>query len=213
MVEELEASGTTYSKTVISKIQAFTDINPFSIDENFNWTDIRDSEGMVYVVQLTGFGRDVQILLTEILLWDIWYFSVKNGDESKPLVLVLDEAQNLSHGEKSPSAKILTEGRKFGISGWYATQFMKPQLSDDEIQRLQQSAQKLYFCPPDDGVMAVAKNIDITSQGSKEWAEKLPKLKKGECVTCGSMTKSGKWMKYNAKIIKVVSLQERLNNE
>lgn len=213
MVDELEALGTTYSKTVISKIQAFTDINPFSVDENFNWTDISNSDGTVYIVQLTGFGRDVQILLTEILLWDIWYFSVKNGDESKPIVLVLDEAQNLSHGEKSPSAKILTEGRKFGISGWYATQFMKPQLSDDEIQRLQQSAQKLYFCPPDDGVMAVAKNVDITPQGSKEWAEKLSKLKKGECVTCGSMMKNGKWIKYNPKILKVISLQERLIDE
>ena len=27
----------------------------------------------------------------------------------------MDEAQNLDHGEKSPSAKILTEGRKYGI--------------------------------------------------------------------------------------------------
>ena len=134
---------------------------------------------------------------------------MKNGDESKPFILVMDEAQNLSHGEKSPSAKILTEGRKFGISGWYATQFMKPQLSDDEIQRLQQAGQKLYFCPPDDGVMTVAKNIDISTQGAKEWADRLKKLKKGECVTCGNMIKGGKWTKYEPRIVKVTSLQER----
>ena len=213
MVDELEESETSYAKTVISKIQAFTDINPFAVDSSFSWSDIRDSEGMVYVIQLTGYGRDIQILLTELLLWDIWSFSVKNGDESKPLILVLDEAQNLSHGDKSPSAKILTEGRKFGLSGWYATQFMKPQLSDDEIQRLQQAGQKLYFCPPDDGVMAVAKNIDINSQGAKDWSERLKKLKKGECVTCGSMIKNNRWIKYDPKIIKVISLQERLNNE
>ena len=121
----------------------------------------------------------------------------------------MDEAQNLSHGEKSPSAKILTEGRKFGISGWYATQFMKPQLSDDEIQRLQQAGQKLYFCPPDDGVMTVAKNIDISTQGAKEWADRLKKLKKGECVTCGNMVKGGRWTKYDPRIVKVTSLQER----
>lgn len=213
MAEELDAIGSSYAKTVISKIQTFTDINPFATDENFNWGDIRDSNGTVYVIQLAGYGRDIQILLTELLLWDIWSFSVKNGDESKPFVLVLDEAQNLSHGEKSPSAKILTEGRKFGLSSWYATQFMKPQLSDDEIQRLQQAGQKLYFCPPDDGIMSVAKNIDINTQGAKEWSEKLKKLKKGECVTCGSMVKNDRWIKYEPKIIKVTSLQERLNNE
>ncbi len=209
MVEELENLGTNYAKTVISKIQAFSDFNPFAVDDTFSWSEIRDSEGMVYVFQLTGYGRDIQVLLTELLLWDIWNYCVKNGDESKPFILVMDEAQNLSHGEKSPSAKILTEGRKFGISGWYATQFMKPQLSDDEIQRLQQAGQKLYFCPPDDGVMTVAKNIDITSQGAKDWADRLKKLKKGECVTCGNMVRNGKWSKYEPRIVKISSLNER----
>ena len=209
MVEELENLGTSYAKTVISKIQAFTDVNPFAVDDTFSWNEIRDSKGIVYVFQFAGYGRDIQVLLTELLLWDIWNFCVKNGDESKPFILVMDEAQNLSHGEKSPSAKILTEGRKFGISGWYATQFMKPQLSDDEIQRLQQAGQKLYFCPPDDGVMTVAKNIDISTQGAKEWADRLKRLKKGECVTCGNMIKGGKWMKYEPRIVNVTSLQER----
>ncbi len=210
MVQELENNGSNYAKTVISKIQTFTDFSPFALDEVFNWTDIRDSDGMVYVFQLAGYGREIQVLLTEILLWDIWSFCVKNGDESKPFVVVLDEAQNLSHGEKSPSAKILTEGRKFGISGWYATQFMKPQLTDDEIQRLQQAGQKLYFCPPDDGVMTIAKNIDITAQGAKDWSERLKKLKKGECVTCGNMVRNDRWNKYEPRAIKVTSLQERL---
>lgn len=213
MAEELEEIGSSYAKTVISKIQAFTDINPFMEEEHFNWSDIRDSDGMVYVIQLAGYGRDIQILLTELLLWDIWSFCVKTGDETKPFVLVLDEAQNLNHGDKSPSAKILTEGRKFGISGWFATQFMKPQLSDDEIQRLQQAGQKLYFCPPDDGVMTVAKNIDITTQGAKDWSERLKKLKKGECVTCGNIIRNGLFSKYEPRIVKVTSLQERLHND
>ena len=213
MVEELEKIGTNYAKSVITKIQTFTDFNPFTFEETFRWSDIRDSGGTVYVFQLIGYGREIQVLLTELLLWDIWSFCVKNGDESKPFILVLDEAQNLSHGEKSPSAKILTEGRKFGLSGWYATQFMKPQLSDDEIQRLQQASQKLYFCPPDDGVLTVAKNIDISANGTKEWSEKLKKLKKGECVTCGSMVRNGRWNKYAPRMIKVTSLQERLNDD
>lgn len=202
------------ASTVRSKILPLIDSDLFVQGEDFEWSNLRDSdEGIIYVVQFDGFTRDIQMLLTEILLWDIWNFCVMTGDETKPFILVMDEAQNLDHGEKSPSAKILTEGRKFGISGWYATQFMKPQLSDDEIQRLQQSGQKLYFCPPDDGVDTVAKNLDTTPQGKKDWAARLKKLRKGECVTSGSMIKNDKWTVYPPKVIKVPSMQERLDNE
>lgn len=209
MYEELEAINTSYSRSVQRRIQEFIDFNPFAIDNDFNWSNIRDTDGIVYVIQLVGYNRDIQLLLTQILLWDIWSFCVKTGDETKPFILVLDEAQNLSHGEKSPSAKILTEGRKFGISGWFATQFMKPQLSDDEIQRLQQAGQKLYFCPPDDGIVTVSKSIDITAQGAREWAARLKKLQKGECVTCGNMVINDKFNKYDPRIIKITSLEER----
>lgn len=211
--DELNDVNAKQAETVLSKIQPFLDLEPFAEDEAFSWHTIRDSEGMVYVMQLDGFDRPTQLLLTELLLWNIWNYCVQNGDEEHPFVIVLDEAQNLSHDAESPSAKFLTEGRKFGISAWYATQFMKPQLSDDEIQRLQQAGQKLYFCPPDDGVMTVAKNIDIDAQGAKEWAPKLKALKKGECVTCGNMVKNGKWSKYEPRIVKVISLQERLNHD
>lgn len=206
---ELEDIGSSYSKTALSKIRQFIDIDPFVSGEAFDWSDIQNANGMVYIFQFMGYGRDVQVMLTELLLWDLWSYSVKNGSEAKPFIYVIDEAQNLSHSAKSPSGLILTEGRKYGLSGWYATQFMKPQLDDDEIQRLQQADQKLYFCPPDDGVMTVGKNIDITSQGTKEWAERLQKLSKGECVTCGSMVRGGKWNKYTPRVIKISSLNSR----
>lgn len=211
--DELNDVSQKQAETVLSKIQPFLDLEPFAEDEEFDWSTIRDSDGMVYVMQLDGFDRPTQLLLTELLLWDIWNYCVKNGNEEHPFVIVMDEAQNLSHAEGSPSEKFLTEGRKFGISGWYATQFMKPQLSDDEIQRLQQAGQKLYFCPPDDGIMTVAKSIDIDAQGAKEWAPKLKSLKKGECVTCGNMVRNEKWSKYEPRIIKVTSLQERLKHD
>lgn len=213
MVAELESLGNSRANTVLSKLRPFTDLHCFVKDDNFSWETIRSSDGKVYIFQLNGYDRDTQILLTEFLLWDIWNYCSQDGDESRPIILVMDEAQNISHQENTPSAKILTEGRKFGISGWYATQFMKPQLDDAEIQRLQQAGQKLYFCPPDEGVTTVAKNIDISSQGSKDWAERLKKLKKGECVTCGNMVRNGRWTKYEPRIIKICSLQERLKND
>lgn len=121
----------------------------------------------------------------------------------------MDEAQNLDFSEKSPSAFLLTEGRKRGVSAWYATQFMKPQLTDDEIQRLQQAAQKLYFCPPDDGVKTIAKSIDINATSAKEWAERLKKLKKGECVIDGQTLERETLIKGKPRIVNVTSLEDR----
>ncbi|MBQ9849318.1 MAG: ATP-binding protein [Clostridia bacterium] len=213
MVSELEKLDSARANSVLSKLRPFTDLKCFVQDDSFSWEKIRSANGEVYIFQLASYDRDTQILLTEFLLWDIWNYCTQFGDESRPLIVVMDEAQNLSHQENTPSGMILTEGRKFGVSGWYATQFMKPQLDDAEIQRLQQAGQKLYFCPPDEGVMTVAKNIDISSQGAKDWAEKLKKLKKGECVTCGNMVRNDKWTKYEPKIIKVTSLPERLIND
>lgn len=209
LAEEMADIDSSYARTALSRIQQFIDIDPFSASEEFNWSDIRDADGMVYIFQFMGYGRDIQVMLTELLLWDLWSYSLKNGSEDKPFIYVIDEAQNLSHSEKSPSGMILTEGRKNGLSGWYATQFMRPQLNDDEIQRLQQADQKLYFCPPGEGVMTVAKNIDITTQGAKDWAERLQKLNKGECVTCGSMVRGNKWNNYDPRIIKITSLDKR----
>ncbi len=211
MADELKAMKGSTAKTVYSKIQTFTDFAPFTTGPTFDWGQIRDSDGMVYIFQLAGYSEDIQIILTELLLWDIWHFCVKTGNEGRPLILVMDEAQNLNHGERSPSRKILTEGRKFGIAGWYATQFMKPQLNDTEIQNLQQAAQVLYFCPPDQAVPIVAKNISLTE--TKLWGERLKKLKKGECVTVGSMERRGRWEKYEPCIIKVSSLEDRLKEE
>ena len=125
--------------------------------------------------------------------------------------LVLDEAQNLSHKENTPSGKILAEGRKFGVSGWYATQFMKGRLTPSEIGNLQQAAQKLYFSPPEESIVEVSKYIDITTDGSKKWAEKLTKLTKGYCVTAGYMVRNNKIDKYDPKIIKITSLEDRVN--
>ena len=165
----------------------------------------------MYVIQLTGYTSEIQLILTELILWDIWNYSIKYGNESTPMPLVLDEAQNLSHDENSPSGKILAEGRKFGVSGWYATQFMAGRLTPGEIGNLQQAAQKLYFSPPENSIVEVSKYIDITNEGSKAWAEKLSKLTKGYCVTSGYKANNNRFDKYEPRIIKITSLEERIS--
>jgi DNA phosphorothioation-dependent restriction protein DptH len=210
MAEEIQQIKGSYSETVLSRIRPFIDLDPFIYEGGFDWGDIRDCKGVVYVIQLTGYDRTIQVLLTDFILWDIWSYSMKNGSESKPLPLVLDEAQNLNHKQNSVSAKILTEGRKFGLSGWYATQFLKGQLRDDEIQRLQQAAQKLYFSPPEGGVNEVAKAITFSQSEVKTWIDKLKTLQKGQCVTLGNRNNGSKLEKHQPQILKITSMEERI---
>ena len=87
---------------------------------------------------------------------------------------------------------------------------MAGRLSPGEIGNLQQAAQKLYFSPPEQSTLEVDKYIDIYSEGSKVWAEKLRKLVKGQCVTVGYKAKEKNFGKYEPRIIKITSLEERI---
>ena len=123
---------------------------------------------------------------------------------------MLDEAQNLDFGEKSAANKILTEGRKFGWSGWFATQFLKGRLKEDEIGRLQQASQRIYFRPPDNEIVSMAQSIDQDKSHTSEWVNRLNNLNKGECIVSGdSIFGSGTQKKYPVQLI-VSSMEKRV---
>lgn len=171
------------AQTVISKMQPFFYSIKFEEDSDFDWGNILyPTESTATIFQLTAIDRDMQVIITELMLWDLWYYSTKNGSKEKPFVVVLDEAQNLSHKDKSPSCKILTEGRKFGWSAWYATQSLQI-LDDDEVTRLLQSAFKLYFKPTDIEIVKMAKQLEPIDGSA--WLNTLKGLKKGQCIVVG----------------------------
>lgn len=214
LLEELTEDNSGPAKTAKSQIKPLIDKNPFNDDNQYNWGDILSNKGKVFIVQLTGFAREVQLMITEFILWDIWNYKLNHGDKSIPFPVILDEAQNLDHREKSPSAKILTEGRKFGWSGWYATQSLKGLFATDEISRLQNSSQKIYFMPPENEVSSIAANLAQETSVRKEWEKRLVTLKKGQCIALGPLLEeSGTLKQGNPLIINISSLKERLKGK
>lgn len=176
------------AKSVLSKMSPFFHTVEFTNDVNFDWGNILYSDNAkINIIQLTLFSREMQVIITEMMLWDAWYFTKKYGSKDRPFAVVLDEAQNLSHTIKAPSAAILTEGRKFGWSAWFATQSLKV-LKDDEVVRLLQSAFKLYFKPTDDEMIKIAKQLDAA--GGVNWLPEIQKLKKGQCIVVGDKRKA-----------------------
>lgn len=205
---ENEKQSNRSAHTVISKMQPFFYSIEFEPKSDFDWENVLyPSESTATIFQLTAIDRDMQVIITELMLWDLWYYTTKNGSKDKPFVVVLDEAQNLSHKDKSPSCKILTEGRKFGWSAWYATQSLKV-LDDEEVTRLMQAAFKLYFKPTDDEIVKMAKQLDPTD--GSIWLTALKNLKKGQCIAIGERVKpNGKFGIVKPTITSVTSFNER----
>lgn len=208
--KNLASMSTSYAKTVLSKMQQLFDMDLFDTQNAFDWSKMTEREGKITVIQLTSLDRETQTIITEMLMWDAWYSLVKCGDKSRPFVVVLDEAQNLSIVDGSPAQKILQEGRKYGWSAWFATQFMKGALSSDEISRLQQAAETLYFKPSSEEVPSVAQMLGDSSIPASVWVETLKKMQKGHCIVKGDRIVANRsFGAAPATLVKVSSFEER----
>jgi hypothetical protein len=175
------------SESVLTKIEPFINSDCFGGSVNFSWESLVNSEGKVSIIQLDGYSDDTKKIVTEFILWDAWSFMQRNGCEETPLMVVLDEAQNISLSKSSPAGKILTEGRKFGINGIFALQFAKGQFDQGDITRLGQSATRVVFKPSAEEMKQAADLID----SNYDVREMLEKLEKGSCLISGDIFKSG----------------------
>lgn len=197
-----------HAKTVVSKMTPFFHSIEFNKDAEFDWGSILyASEAKMNIFQLTMIDREMQVIVTELMLWDAWYYTKNYGSKENPFVVVLDEAQNLSHKENSPSKAILTEGRKFGWSAWFATQSLKV-LADDEVVRLMQAAFKLYFKPTDEEITKMSKQLDPTNPSL--WIGALKALKKGQCIVVGDRKKDdGTFGSTKPTVTNITSFKDR----
>ncbi|WP_244157150.1 DNA phosphorothioation-dependent restriction protein DptH [Halobacillus aidingensis] len=208
--EILEEDGSATAKTALSQMNLLIDKNPFDYDEKFDWSFLGRDEGKVFIVQLTGYSPDVQNMITEFILWDLWYYKLQHGNKNKPFPIVLDEMQRLDMSGDAPTSKILTEGRKFGWSGWFATQFTKG-FASDHLSRLQNAAQKIYFNPTENEISSIAATFSQDTPSRKQWEEKLKNLKKGQCVVYGPVLgKDGELKGSMPVVVNISSMKERL---
>ena len=206
----LEESPYKEAKTVLSKMSQFFDNDLFDMKSSFNWKDATNREGRVTIIQLTNLDKQLQTIVTEITLWDAWYSLAKHGDKNTPFVVVLDEAQNLSFKSNSPAEKILREGRKYGWSAWFATQFLKGALDSGEISNLQQAAERLYFKPSGEEMAYIAGQIAEDKSVVQDWLHILKKMQKGQCIVQGDRIKqNGQFGSTKASLVNVTSLGER----
>lgn len=86
-----------------------------------------------------------QAILIELLLGSICssrFASLPCDDH--PVVMIFDECQRLHLHGNSYANRILREGRKFGLHGWFSTQWIS---HPEEKKALDQAALRIYFRP------------------------------------------------------------------
>ena len=116
------------------------------------------SEPGITVIDFNGiYERVHRMFVVELLLGELWGERIRNRGESRiPLVVVLDECQNFRFRDSSFLMRILREGRKFGIGGWFATQWVDDR---NAAQALEQAALQIHFWPGDKKVRALASQL------------------------------------------------------
>ena len=81
-------------------------------------------------------------------------------------------------------------------------------LADDEVVRLLQAANKLYFKPTDDEMVKMSKQLDPTD--GNLWLSSLKNLKKGQCIVVGDrVAANGRFGATKPTITNVISFEER----
>lgn len=211
LLNDLNERGDT-ARVLANKIAPFIKTRPFGRGASDDWKAVFARGGTVNILQLATVSRDIQRLITEFALWDLYNFACSNGNKNVPLPIVLDEIQNLDHRQDSPLEKLLREGRKFGISLILATQTLS-NFEAQERDRLFQAAHKLFFAPADTEIKRFADILkDSFPSGSRdEWTQRLSRLRKGECLSIGpALGPDGKLVNRVVQL-KVTSMLERLH--
>ena len=201
-------SGDSTSKKIAARLNSFTIHNPFKNGE-FEWDVLDSRNGKVIVIQLSNFDENIQKIITEMILWDLWNYKLIHGSEEKPFNVVFDEAQELNFSSNSPAMKILEKGRKKGWSAWFSTLSVENISKKSNSNPVNQPEELVFFYPVDSFKSILSyfpNNVD-----KNEWAERLSGLVKTECICLSKEDRGEKELgPIRPFLIKVDSLEERI---
>lgn len=134
-------------------------------------------------ITVLGFDQVVDgklcTLLVELILGAVWdQRASATSSDGPPLILLLDECQNLNWGDGSMAVRILREGRKYGLAGWFSSQYIQ---NKNAVAALGQAALQAYFRPDDANILRLAKAMSQTGHGKPEqWGKAIRSLRVGQ---------------------------------
>jgi DNA phosphorothioation-dependent restriction protein DptH len=195
------------AKTLYGRIRALLKPGIFNIKADpIDWDRVFNDEGKMTVIQLTGHQHDIQSAITEFVLWNLFQFSLNSSEKvAKPIFL--DEIQNLDFGNESPTVKIIREGRKFGLSGIFATQSLSS-VHGQGADSIWNAAVQIHFLPPEDQMQALSKAITSRPVERPDIESKIRALKKGHALLHGPILGEDGLVQTNEEI-SIIQMNDR----
>lgn len=155
----------------------------------FDWE--LNSPGITIVDLHQDFGKNQQATIIQLLTGLILNMRQNQPRQAfSPVVLVYDECQHLDMGSQTQIGTLLREGRKWGFSGWFSTQWIG---RNSIRQALGDVSTRLYFQPNREHLSEVVQDLcDFNSDTKQANRSMLSKLQVGQfiCVTNNTVTLS-----------------------
>lgn len=118
-------------------------------------------------------GQQLHSILAEMILQTLWLQRCTGdapAEGAVPLIIVLDECQGLAWKEGSAAVRLLREGRKYDVGGWFCSQWLR---NETAISALQQAALQAHFRPEDVSVTSLAKMLCPGTRGEVDKCRRL----------------------------------------
>ena len=140
-----------------------------------------DKPGITVLQFNTIPDRAVQVIITELLLADLWSEKLQ-ASGSCPVVALLDECHHFRFRNGSMPMRILREGRKYHFSGWFASQWIDDKTA---VAALDQAALRAYFYPGDRNVNSLAKILCSEPARRQQYTQLIRSLEIGDFLYQG----------------------------
>lgn len=173
---ETDAEHNDTAKRIIPKVKRLGQL----LHGNGNPIDWKCNVPGITIINLSTIKDPVTLtILAEILLWSICSPRMSSiPEETTPLVLLLDECQRLRFKDGDTTVRILREGRKYGIWGWFSTQWIHDKMAS---AALNQAGLRIYFRPNDDDLHKTALKLSCSNKAKLPVYERqLSNLKRGQ---------------------------------
>lgn len=145
--------------------------------KSFQWN--LEKPGITLISFASMQNESAQSLAVQMLLFELWSLKVNSLKDSCPVVVVCDECQRLDFSKNSINVRLLREGRKYGLFGWYASQFITDELATNALDQV---GLRAYFHPGQRRIKPLAKLISNGEREMRECADLIRTLKTGQFI-------------------------------
>ncbi|MBE6847403.1 MAG: hypothetical protein E7503_04630 [Ruminococcus sp.] len=175
----LAEQGATYESLRTRLEPLFDDIDACGMSQQSWGAYLKDKAAKIIIIRTASGMMEQGNQVIDMLLATLIKYQQENPDV--PLDIFIDEVQNQNCSAGSPIFKIMTEGRKYHLSFYGATQDYYPR-STDLGKVMGKAGIQIFLCPTQNSAKLVADELRF----HKAEAERFDTMQRGNAIVKGS---------------------------